>query len=255
MRSSVSCYIRKDTLNDAELAAFKHIGDIEGTPILDLGVGGGRTVTALRNFSENYTGLDYVEEMVEECKQKFPGVCFEEGDARDLSRYADNYFSTVVFSMNGISMVDHQGRMEILSEVHRVLSPGGTFLFSTYNQNNKAYRTLFQLPEFNRTKNPIRLGARVLKYSGKLCLMAYNRYRFKKFEFHSDEYSIVNDKCHHYATMLYYISKTRQLEQLDSVGFDKSRVSAYDLSGQKIVHDTVDDSLFYVAIKDELEDV
>ncbi len=254
MRCSVSSYASKEALTDAELAAFEHIGDIEEAPVLDLGMGGGRTVTALRKFSKNYTGLDYVEEMVEECQQKFPGVCFEKGDARDLSKFPDNCFSTVLFSMNGISMVDHQGRMQILTEVHRVLSPGGTFLFSTYNQENKAYRALFQFPEFNRTKNPIRMGVRVLKYSRILFLMAYNRYRLKKFEFYSDEYAIVNDKCHHYATMLYYISKPKQLEQLDSVGFDSSRVLAYDLAGKKIVNNTLDDSIFYVAVKDELEE-
>lgn len=73
--------------------------------------------------------MDYVCEMVTECQRKFPDVRFEHGDARDLSRYEDGSFYLVMFSLNGISMVDHQGRMKILKEVYRILAPGGSFLF------------------------------------------------------------------------------------------------------------------------------
>ena len=59
-----------------------------------------------------------------------------------------------------------------------------------------------------------------------------------------DKYSIINDKCHNYATMLYYASLENHYGQLESIGF--SGVEAFDLSGQKIITDTRDDSITYL---------
>ena len=45
----------------------------------------------------------------------------------------------VLFSFNGIDVLDHDGRQLVLSSVHRVLRPGGTFVFATLNKDHPMF--------------------------------------------------------------------------------------------------------------------
>src|SRR2546423_621717 len=53
-------------------------------PILDIGVGGGRTIPILRRISRDYTGIDYIPELVLACRRRFPEAHVMLGDARNL---------------------------------------------------------------------------------------------------------------------------------------------------------------------------
>src|SRR5579862_5345833 len=118
----VGGYARKAELSPPELAMLAAVRDeVAGQPILDLGVGGGRMVPALRDLSQDYVGIDYSREMVTAARRRFPGVRIEYGDARDLSAFHDGTFRLVVFSCNGLGMVGHDDRQRVLDEVHRVL--------------------------------------------------------------------------------------------------------------------------------------
>ena len=255
MQDSVFYYSGASTLTKPELAALDSLVDVNGKPVLDIGIGGGRTVEALRNISNDYVGIDYVAEMVEECKRKFPGVRFEQCDARKLS-FADNTFQVVLFSMNGISMVDHEGRLEILKEVFRVLRPGGYFLFSTYNRDFPGYQDLFRMSDFIRMSefsfslNPLKFYHANKYPIYNLLVSLRNRFRFRKMEVHASEYSIVNDRCHNYATMLYYITRSNQFKQLKSVGFGEN-ILTFDANGDVFTEATPFDSIFYLARKPE----
>jgi len=56
-----------------ELAATVFVADrVRGCPILDLGVGGGRTVSLLRLLSSDYLAIDYTPELVEVCRHGTP---------------------------------------------------------------------------------------------------------------------------------------------------------------------------------------
>jgi len=247
MRDVVAAYAGNNRLSPPEEAALASLGDLAHKKILDIGIGGGRTVQALCDISRDYIGIDYVVEMVDECKRKFPDVRLEQGDARKLD-FADNSFHVVMFSMNGISMVDHDGRIEILNEVFRVLSPGGAFLFSTYNSDFAEHKKFFRFAKFNLSWNPLKSGIRGLRYCYSLLIALRNRLRFRKMEVHTSEYSIVNDRCHNYATMLYYITHANQIKQLVSVGYD-SEVVTFDALGNLITGSTLFDSIFYVTRK------
>src|SRR5262245_28215437 len=112
MRRVVAEYSNGDALTPAEKAALAAIGDsCRGKRILDIGVGGGRTVPALRALSSDYVGVDYMPEMIERCRQRFPDVRFEVADARNLACFPDRSFDLIVFACNGISMVSHEGRL------------------------------------------------------------------------------------------------------------------------------------------------
>ncbi len=235
-----------DGLTAPELAALASVADSSrGKRILDLGVGAGRTVPALHALSEHYVGVDYVPEMVARCRDRFPNVRFEVADARSLSAFADRSFDLIVFACNGISMVAHEGRLAILKEVRRLLAPDGHFIFSTYNRNNTAHERFFALPGFSMSFHPLRFGVRAVRFAAHAVYGFYNRIRFARHESRTDEYSIINDRCHHYSTMLYYIKPDQQFEQLRSVGFRKAP-TLFDQRGESAPPTSTDDSLTYV---------
>jgi SAM-dependent methyltransferase len=247
MRESAAFYASSSRLNAPERRVVSEIADtVRHKRILDLGVGGGRTTQALLQISTNYIGIDYVPEMVAACRARFPGVKFEHADARAMPQFQDKSFDVVFFASNGLCMVDHAGRIAILKEVRRVLADGGIFIFSAYNQNSAEFERWFEFPAFDRyTKNPVKLATRMAKFAAHTVYSFANRLRFRKHETRTSEYSIINDRCHHYRTMLYYISMENQLRQLQTVGF-AATPTIYDTSGELASPTSRSDSLTYV---------
>ena len=78
-------------------------------------------------------------------------------------------------------------------------------------------------------------------------LRIYNRNRYKKRGISTQEYSVINDKCHDYKTLLYYITLEQQREQLRRVGF-KPGLRVYNSKGGIVEHDdgNLGDSLLFV---------
>jgi ubiquinone/menaquinone biosynthesis C-methylase UbiE len=250
-RHGVETYSWQSDLTPPERAALDLLAaEIQGQPVLDLGVGGGRTTGHLLERGGDYTGLDYSEPMLAICRKKYPGQRLLPGDAREMPQFPDASFAVVFFSCNGIGMVDHEGRLKILREVYRVLRPGGTFAFSFHNQSSPDHSEGMQLPPFEFSAHPARLVVRVSRflYQTGLCIVNYRR--FSKHDVRLPDYSIINDRCHHYAIMLYYISLENQRKQLEAAGFAPGSL-ALDLSGNAIPPgaDSPDDSLLLVARK------
>src|SRR5947209_2889570 len=124
-------FARRDGWTDAgEERAMRRIAPAaQGQPVLDIGVGAGRTVPYLRALSEDYVGIDYIEETVRVARARHPDARIERADARDLSAFAEGSFAVVVFSFNGIDGVAHEERRDVFGAVHRVLRPGGLFAY------------------------------------------------------------------------------------------------------------------------------
>src|SRR5262245_50137262 len=102
--------------------------------ILDLGVGGGRTTRHLSSKARRYVGVDYSQSMIESCRKKFPQTDLRWGDATDLWEFENASFDVAVFSFNGIDSIrTDEERGRCLSEVRRILRPGGRFIFSSNN--------------------------------------------------------------------------------------------------------------------------
>ena len=248
-RDAVSAYSRSEGLSPAEQVALGKVADAtRGKPILDIGFGGGRTVQALLAISTDYLGIDYSQEMVDACRRKYPGVRLELADARDLSQLAPDSIALAVFSCNGIGMVGHEDRLAILKQVHRVLRPGGAFVFSTHNQNCPDHLVGFRFPEFERCKNPVRILVRGVRFVAQTLIRLRNRQKFRRHDVRTPAYSMINDVCHHYGTMLYYISLAKQRVQLEQFGF-LANADAFDLAGKPATDDCEDSSITLIARK------
>lgn len=108
----------------------------EGQKILDVGCGNGRLYNLLKDKNVNYIGVDNSEEMIRHARERFEdqktGCIFEVGNILKLN-YPDESFDAVF----AIAVLHHipskKLRMQALSEVKRVLVPGGYFVLTVWD--------------------------------------------------------------------------------------------------------------------------
>lgn len=101
---------------------------------LDLGCGEGRFCRMMQQLGIQTTGIDPTEALVERARLLDPQGDYHVGRAEALA-LPDASFDLVV---SYLSMVDIDGLHEALAEVHRVLRPGGCFLFANLQSFNTA---------------------------------------------------------------------------------------------------------------------
>ena len=207
--------------------------EVADQPILDLGVGAGRTVPLFRKISRDYTALDYTLELVEACRRRHPRVTVLHGDARDLSRFPDSSFKLVAFSFNGIDAVNPEDRLKILHEVYRVLRPGGIFFFSAHNIEGPGHREKLNFGIY-WSKNPFKVmvrSARALLHVRR----TLNNYRnLSALSVQADGYSLRNASAHDHGIVIHYISLEKQQRQLESVGFQPGALAYSNLGGPPV---------------------
>ncbi|MEJ0002787.1 MAG: class I SAM-dependent methyltransferase [Pararobbsia sp.] len=134
--------IRRTTrgTDPGEAAAVSWVSEhCAGQPLLDIGIGAGRTVPLLQAVSADYVGVDYTASLLACAHERFPAADLRHMDARDMSTLPSNHFALAMFSYNGIDSVDYEGRARILAEMKRVVRPGGLLLFSSHNRHGPGY--------------------------------------------------------------------------------------------------------------------
>lgn len=242
---------REGWTDPGERAAFECVrADASDQPILDLGVGAGRTVSLLHGISRDYVGLDYTPELVEVCRQKHPGVRIVQGDARDLSQFADGSFQLVVFSFNGIDAVNPADRVTILREVHRVLRTGGALLFSSHNRNGPGYGEKLSFG-IHKTRNPVKLAGRLVLAMLHAARTVRNYESYSKLRDEGDGYSIRNASAHDHGILIHYITLRNQLKQLEDNGFQPSPLVWASSNGRRLSpdDDTSDAWWFHLVVR------
>lgn len=119
------------------LVAANHIQ--EGDSVLDVATGTGVTAIAARRTGAKVTGLDITPELLEVAKGEagaadLDGIAWREGDAENLP-YPDAHFDVVVSSFGHM----FAPRPDVtISEMLRVLKPGGRLGFVTHRKGNVA---------------------------------------------------------------------------------------------------------------------
>ncbi|MFC7361099.1 class I SAM-dependent methyltransferase [Nocardioides astragali] len=207
----------------AERNMFEPLSDeLRTGRLLDIGIGAGRTTAYLAPKVGHYVGVDYSHGLVRAAAQLYPDSDIRWCDARDMSQFEDASFDFVNFSFNGLDSLDHDGRRQVLAEVHRVLRPGGHWMFSSHNRD---YVRRGMLPWQGRFKP----GRVMLRKSAEALRHHRNWRHLRKEQVETPEYALVNDEAHHYSLLHYYISPTVQVAQLEAAGFTDVRV--YDQWG------------------------
>ena len=225
---TVRAYDRSDPIDPMETLLFEEVlRPWHGRPLLDLGVGGGRTAGPLSRLFPDYLGLDYAPEMVALCRRRFPGLAFTDGDARDLSRFADGSFGVVVFSYNGLDSMGHGDRLRVLAEVRRVLAPDGAFAFSAHNLGAPLVRA-WHPANLPRTAHPLRLARGLARYAQGIF---HQIPRLRREERHAD-HAIRSDPAQNYRLLIYHLDQDAQRRQLLAAGF--AHVRAFARDGQEL---------------------
>jgi SAM-dependent methyltransferase len=239
-------------LDPGEQRALLSIADrIRGEPILDLGVGPGRTVSLLRLLSARYMAIDYTAAVVELCRERHPDVAIELGDARELHAVPDASQALVVFSNNGIDAVDHEDRRRVLASVHRVLRPGGLFLFSTLNKDGP----LFGAHPGTAVDTPWEPGSLVLRRpvepaaqdEGEVPAWAVavrNWRRLRARTVDAGEWGVAPFAAHRFSLLTHFITVAAQRRELAAHGLEVEAV--YECGGAAVPGDRTSALYFHV---------
>lgn len=123
------------------LAAFALENKDKGS-MLDLGCGPGQTTCFLASVGiQNILGVDLSAGMVKKAKELNPNLQFEAADMLGLPFDNDRFGSVVAFY--AIVHFDTRELKKALSEIYRVLKPGGQFLFSFHIGEGAVHRDEF----------------------------------------------------------------------------------------------------------------
>ncbi|WP_341312381.1 class I SAM-dependent methyltransferase [Paraburkholderia sp. IMGN_8] len=239
-------FTTEKTFSDpGEQAAFDWIGPrCAGQPLLDIGIGAGRTIPLMTAISSDYTGVDYTLKLLEMAKARYPGLDLRHMDARDMSALPSAHYGLVEFSWNGIDCVDYDDRVKILKEMYRVLRPGGYLLFSTHNRGGPGYsENLWQLlPEF--TFNPLKLGWRTLRSLRRFQLGTLNYMRNVRLNHDYGSYALKTAAAHNFGIVIVYTTLAEQRRQLAEVGFQSDAVFG-SCEGERIPDDVETSSAWW----------
>ncbi len=125
----------EDEPNRACIQLYHHVGmqvNFSGKDVLEVSCGHGGGASYLSRYQKpaKYVGLDLNEKGIEFCKQRhqLPNLEFVQGDAQQLP-FPDESFDVVV---NIEASHCYPNFPKFLSEVARVLRPGGFFLYADF---------------------------------------------------------------------------------------------------------------------------
>ena len=214
-----------DYTDAGEYAALAFIrDDIIGRPILDIGVGTGRTIGLLTSLSSDYRAIDYLPSMVELSRKRYPDVSIELGDARNLTGMPAGHFGFVQFSYNGIDSVGARDRVQVLANVHRVLAGNGLFLFSTLNMNGPIPRQRPWHIFLPKAPDPLRFAVRFARTLLWKPVEIFRWYRLRRHQDRGPGFLIAPLPAHHWAILAHYTSLERQIDELEQSGFSVVRI-------------------------------
>jgi len=126
-------------------AAVIDDNNLQGLNVIDIGCGrGGGSAWIARNLNvKSITGIDISENVIELCRQLhscIPNLRFEYGDAQCLPCSDESYDVMI----NVESSHNYKSMENFLNEAHRVLKPGGYFLWTDFRSKDDEITLLEQ---------------------------------------------------------------------------------------------------------------
>jgi ubiquinone/menaquinone biosynthesis C-methylase UbiE len=222
-----------------EITALLQVADAtRGQPVLDIGVGAGRTTWFLRLLSARYTGVDFAESMVAKCRENFPGYDIRVGDARAMPEFDDDTFALTFFSNNGLDAVGHEDRALALGEMARVTRPGGAVVYSTHNRYGSSFaETPWQLHRPYEPWSPSpRSALSMLLHAPSRLAALRNRYRnytrTRSQLVAHEEWAMAPLRAHDFQLVTHFVSVAGIVGELRAAGLDL--VGIYSMEGAEI---------------------
>ena len=193
-------------------AAFqqRHADAYRGKRMLDLGVGSGRTTRFFMPATSAYVGIDIAAPMLEAARRAFPGATFLAMDLRAIGTLDRGSFDVVLGAWAILSAFTHGERLQILADIHDLLSDGGVFYFSAHNRE---WSGAGKTPLHIRSWHPRRFAGALNP------LNWYNFLRLRHLRREAADHAIFNDLAHHWRGVFYYIDRASQQRQLEAAGF------------------------------------
>ncbi len=225
----VQKFYRDRVLHKPEQTILDYLrADLKNMRMLDIGVGAGRTTFYFAELVKEYIGIDAASNMIDACKERFANagknVSFEVCNVRNMEIFEDNYFDFILFSYNGLDLLNHAGRLEALREIRRVCKPGGLFYFSSHN--------LYSIKRTLTVKwSAILENPRAILYLLKLPIIRLLNPSLEKLE--KMDYAIIKDGGHRFRIVTYYIKPEKQIEQLTELEFRNIKIYSLE-EGQEI---------------------
>ena len=217
--------------------------------MLDIGVGTGRTTYTFSAITGKYVAIDYAEEMLNRCKSSIPDsntISFHHSDARNLSKFYDEQFDFVMFSLNGLDSVGFEDREKILKEVRKVLAPNGYFFFSTHSI--QGFSTTRPLPEFKFSipVHSVYYLAKGLLFNTRLKWAHRNT---QLAEIRNREWAVLKTGDHDFKMDIFHVDPEFQVQELNRLGFRVD--SIYDPKGRKVDPSTTNANWLYYLCQPE----
>lgn len=110
--------------------------------VLEIGTATGEMILALAPYFSEGIGIDYSEMMIKEAEKKVKprNITFEVGDAKNLS-FADESFD-LIFTISTLHVISPLE--DVLTSIHRVLKPKGTFIAIVPIVNHNWFKAQFE---------------------------------------------------------------------------------------------------------------
>ncbi len=228
-KSVVKYYSESTGLQKPEETILDLLSDkLSGMKMLDIGVGGGRTTAYFANKVKEYVGIDFSEEMIENCKKRFlnkyTNARFLVKDVRNLSGFENGEFDIVLFSFNGLDNINNEQRETAVKDIRRICKQDGYFIFSSHN--------IFYIPELLKVHfrfNIIKMLQSLFKRG------PFIRMNKEKIIRSNDaDYVILFDGKNDFGLNTYYTKPSYQHEFMNKNGF--KTIDIFDYITGKRVH-------------------
>jgi SAM-dependent methyltransferase len=234
MERDVDLYRKLDLAVPEQRLLRRLKGSWDTVSMLDVGVGAGRTSFTFAAVAGRYLGIDISPMMVDLARAlvaEDDHVSFRVADVCDLSSL-DETFDVVLFSFNSIDLLRRAQRHQALSEMRRVLRPGGLLLFSTHSLHAlPSYLRLGPIREVPRELSARTLYRYVRAVPRAARLLALGR-RLDLEGIEQTGWAYIRDGVHGFDLELYYVSIPEQLRELAEARLDVVEIT--DSSAQPV---------------------
>ena len=134
--------------------------------LLEVAIGTGKPIaSALVGNGYSIHGVDISPDLIDECRKNNPSIDCQVGDAENLE-FTDNHFDLVYCFHSAWCITDF---IKAVSEMIRVVKPGGGVIFDVQNIYNKEINRIYKQHVFEN-KNPFGMVYKAFKNTVKLVI-------------------------------------------------------------------------------------